>query len=126
MDGRRVSKPNPRCQQPSPAKNLVWNRTLRHGNPNVPEMWNLDHIKAIAESVEVWWTQHTDGTRPLVDPVRQVHQYAGAWHRVGGLGKGHSSRSGELPYCRPGQDGSGTVTMLAAPKWEEYAFDRST
>lgn len=34
----------------------VRSRTTRHRSANVPKMWNLDHIKAVARPVEVWWT----------------------------------------------------------------------
>lgn len=33
-------------------------RTTRHGHSTACRMWNLDHIKAIARPVEVWWTHH--------------------------------------------------------------------
>jgi Uri superfamily endonuclease len=31
-------------------------RTNRHCCSQTPKMWNLDHIKAIARPVELWWT----------------------------------------------------------------------
>jgi hypothetical protein len=108
MDSRRVNRPNPRCQQPSPAKNLVWNRTLRHGNPNVPEMWNLVHIRVIAESVEVWWTQHTDGPRPHVDPLRRVHHEAGGGTDWAASGKVTLPGPANFPTADP-------VKMVPAP-----------
>jgi Uri superfamily endonuclease len=34
-------------------------RTDRHRDPTVPKMWNLDHLKAVARPVELWWTHET-------------------------------------------------------------------
>lgn len=33
-------------------------RTTRHGHSDACRMWNLDHLKAIARPVELWWTHH--------------------------------------------------------------------
>jgi Uri superfamily endonuclease len=34
----------------------VRGRTRRHRQAIAPKMWNLDHVKAVARPVEIWWT----------------------------------------------------------------------
>jgi Uri superfamily endonuclease len=42
----------------------VADRTGRHCRPDAPLRWNMDHLKAIAEPVELWWT-HNEQARPV-------------------------------------------------------------
>lgn len=38
----------------------VKSRTDRHLRSDVPKMWNLDHIKAVTSSSELWWSHSTN------------------------------------------------------------------
>jgi Uri superfamily endonuclease len=42
----------------------VAGRTGRHCRPDAPLRWNMDHLKAVAEPVELWWT-HNQKARPV-------------------------------------------------------------
>ncbi|MFO0823767.1 MAG: GIY-YIG nuclease family protein [Gemmataceae bacterium] len=42
----------------------VADRTSRHRNPDSLRRWNIDHLKAIAHPVELWWT-HNNQKKPV-------------------------------------------------------------
>ena len=37
----------------------VRSRTNRHQDPSAVKLWNVDHVKAVARPVEIWWTHDT-------------------------------------------------------------------
>ncbi|MBA4190667.1 MAG: hypothetical protein C0467_22000 [Planctomycetaceae bacterium] len=45
----------------------VASRTGRHRNPDAPLRWNIDHLKAIAHPIELWWT-HNNQRQPVECP----------------------------------------------------------
>jgi Uri superfamily endonuclease len=45
----------------------VAGRTDRHRDADAPLRWNIDHLKAIARPVELWWT-HNDQGQPVECP----------------------------------------------------------